>query len=348
MAGIPGSGVGVASSMDNFRSSSLRCLALVPLAFAVACSDAVGPEEAATPSEIDVSASALRAEVEALAHDSMCGRLVGTTYERQAATYIAARFARAGLEAGGTDGYYQAVPIGPPATPPTTDQCAFEATVGSQNVIATLPGVGALAGEWVVIGAHFDHLGWRETNGRTEVFNGADDNASGTAVVLEVARLLGTWAAAHPDAVPARRSIMFQTYGAEEIGLYGSRQFAVTPTVPGDSVYAMVNLDMVGMLRDGMLTIGGAGTSSVWSRLLDDARSDGVTFVFNDDALDRSDQWSFISFLEVPAVHLFTGLEQYYHTPADDPPLLNYDGMSRVARLALGLLWDLATRPGAM
>jgi len=336
--------------MDTFPSSFLRCLALVAVAGAVACSDAVGPEEAATPSDISVGESALRAAVEALAHDSMCGRLAGSTYEQRAADYIAARFNRAGLGAGGTDGYYQSVPIGPaaPAAPPSSAQCTFEATVGSQNVVATLPGVGALAGEWVVIGAHYDHLGWREANGRTEVFNGADDNASGTAVVLEVARLLRAWVAAHPDAAPARRSIMFQTYGAEEIGLYGSRQFAVAPTVPGDSVYAMVNLDMVGRLRDGRLTIGGAETSMAWSTLLDAARPDGVTYVYNDDALDRSDQWSFISFLEVPAVHLFTGLEPDYHTPADDAPLLNYDGMSRVGRLALGLLWELTTRPVAM
>jgi hypothetical protein len=325
------------------------------LAVGAACSDAVGPEEAPTPSEIGVTIAALRGHVEALAHDSMCGRFVGTAYERQAAAYIARQFERAGLAPRGTTGsvpasYLQSVTIGPLPRdpPPPTDRCSSEAVVESQNVIGALPGAGALAGQWVVIGAHYDHVGWREEGGLTVVFNGADDNASGTAVVVEAGKLLAAWVAGHPEAATNRRSIMFQAYGAEEIGLFGSRQFALTPTVPGDSIYAMLNLDMVGRLRNGSLIIAGQTTSSDWGPVLLASRPDGVTFAFDDGAIDRSDQWSFISFLQVPALHFFTGLHADYHTPADDPPLLNYDGMTRVTRLALGVLWDLATRTDAM
>jgi len=332
------------------RLLRFQAVLIVSLGGAVACSDAVGVEDAATPSQISVKGQALRATVEALADDSMCGRLVGTVYEQRAAAYIADRFVRAGLQAGGTDGYLQPLsyePL-PREAPPTTDRCAFESAVTTQNVIGMLPGAGALAGQWVILGAHYDHIGWDEQDGLTRVYNGADDNASGVAVVLEAARLLAAWVAVHPEADMARRSVMFHAYGAEEIGLVGSRVFATTPTVPGDSLYAMLNLDMVGWMREGLLTIGGGQTSSAWNGLLAAARPDGVQYAFDDGVLQRSDQWSFISIAGVPALHLFTGLHQEYHTPADDPPLLNYDGMARVTRLALALLWELATRPASM
>jgi hypothetical protein len=333
------------------RMASWRKLAVVSLLVGgAACGDAVGPADAPTPSEISVSTVPLRGSVEALAHDSMCGRPAGTAYERKAAEYIAEAFARADLVPGGTSGYFQEVEIGPlpRETQPSTDLCTYEAAVASQNVVAMLPGTGTLGGQWVIIGAHYDHLGWREADGLTQVFNGADDNASGTAVVMEVARLLAAWVDAHPEAAASRRSIMFHAYGAEEIGLFGSRQFALTPTVPGDSLYAMLNLDMVGRLRDQTLTVLGAGTSPAWSGLVEASRPTGLVIAYGEGGIDRSDQWSFISTWGTPALHLFTGLHPDYHTPADDPPLLNYSGMAAVARLALGLLWDLATRPETM
>jgi hypothetical protein len=326
-------------------------VAVVSLLIAIAaCSDAVGPADAPTPSAIVVSTVSLRASVEALAHDSMCGRPVGTSYERKAAGYIAAAFDRAGLLPGGTTGYLQEVSIGPlpRETQASTDRCTYEAGVASQNVIGLLPGAGALGGQWVIVGAHYDHLGWRERDGLTQVFNGADDNASGTAVVMEVARLLVAWLEAHPEASAARRSIMFHAYGAEEIGLFGSRQYALTPTVPGDSLHAMLNLDMVGRLRDQALTVVGAGTSLAWTGLVEASRPEGIVLRYSSEGIDRSDQWSFISTWNTPSLHFFTGLHTEYHTPADDPPLLNYSGMAGVARLTLGLLWDLATRPESM
>ena len=330
---------------------SPRTLSLaLTLTAVAACSDTTGPEDAATVSEIVVSTVPLRASVEALAHDSMCGRPTGTAYERMAADYIAGAFERAGLLPAGTSGYLQAVSIGPlpRETRASTDLCTYEAGVASQNVVGALAGTGNLAGQWVVVGAHYDHVGWREEDGLTRVFNGADDNASGTAVLMEVGRLLAAWVEAHPEAAAARRSIMFHAYGAEEIGLFGSRQYAATPTVPGDSLYAMVNLDMIGRLRDRTLTVIGSGTSTAWTGLLETARPDGIEFLYSSQGIDRSDQWSFLSTWNLPVVHLFTGLHSDYHTPADDPPLLNYGGMALVAQLTLGLLWDLATRPDAM
>jgi len=318
------------------------------LAGLAACSDTIDPEEAPTPADIVVTPSRMRASVETLAHDSMCGRPAGTAYERQAAAYIADAFAQAGLAPGGPDGYFQPVSIGQRETQPSTALCVYEQVVASQNVVGVLPGAGTRAGRWVVVGAHYDHVGWRESDGLTQVFNGADDNASGTAVMMEVARLLAAWVEAHPEAAGERRSIMFHAYGAEELGLLGSQQYGFTPTVAGDSLYAMLNLDMVGRLRNGTLTVSGVSTSPAWMDLLTASRPDGVEYFFSDDGIDRSDQWSFISLWGTPALHFFTGLHGEYHTPADDPPLLNYPGMTLVAQLALRVLWDLTTRAGPM
>jgi Zn-dependent M28 family amino/carboxypeptidase len=323
------------------------CLArpVALLGILAACSDATSPEAAPSPAEILVPRGRLEAHVRTLAHDSMCGRLVGTAYERMAASYIADEFAAAGIAAAGTDGYFQTVlgPIPLQAPVPTTT-CAADPVARSQNVIGALAGRGALAAQWVVVGAHYDHLGWGASNGDALVFNGADDNASGTAVMLEVARALGGWIAAHANAAPASyRSVMFHGYGAEEVGLVGSEQYAATPTVPSDGLYGVVNLDMVGRLRNQTLTVAGSNTAPGWTDLIATSRPAGLTIVFSDESLHRSDQWSFISLLGVPGLHLFSGTHEDYHTTRDDPPLLNYDGMQTVARLALGLVWELMT-----
>jgi len=327
-----------------------RVAGMVALFVVVACADATSPEAAPTPSAIVVSRGRLEAHVRTLAHDSMCGRLVGTAYERQAATYIADQFADAGLAPGADDGYFQTVLVGPlPRDPPEpTALCAAEAVATSQNVIGALAGQGALVGQWVVVGAHYDHLGWDGSSGVADVFNGADDNASGTAVVLEVARALVAWIAAHPEATATRRSVMFHGYGGEEIGLFGSRQYASDPTVPAAALYGVVNLDMVGRLRDRTLFVAGAGTAPGWESLLTAARPDGLAIALEDGSLTRSDQWSFISLLGVPGLHLFTGTHADYHTARDDPPLLNYGGMQDIARLTLGLVWELLTREAGL
>ena len=330
----------------RMMAPAARTIRLLALAVLVAtCSDASGPDGAPEPAAIAVSPSALRSTVAALADDSMCGRLAGSPYEQEAATYIAARFANAGLEAGGVDGWFQDVPgLFVEASAPPTAECVVEERGRSQNVIGLLHGSGYLEGEWVVLGAHYDHLGWVDVGGHADVFNGADDNASGTAVVLEVARLLQRWVVAHPEATQARRSILFVTFGAEEEGLIGSQAFAVRPTVPRDSFYAMINLDMVGWLYDGQLTIAGVDTWPAWRALLDARRPASVHFVFDDASLSRSDQFSFISFLELPAIHVFTGVHPEYHTTRDDSATLNYDGMGQVAEMVLALVWDLATQ----
>jgi hypothetical protein len=312
-----------------------------------ACGEATGPdpEDVDRPADIVFSPAQLRAQVAVLADDSLCGRAAGTPYERRAALYVSGQFAASGLEPAAPD-FLDPFPLGP--LPPLVDGtpvgCADSDVTVSQNVLGALPGAGALATQWIVLGAHYDHLGWQWLNGEVMVFNGADDNASGTAVVLEAARMLPRWVAAHQALAANRRSILFAAFGAEELGLIGSSSFAAGVGLPMDSVVAMVNLDMVGWLYDNTLTVQGTLTAPEWPGMLAAANADGLTLAYTDTFLGASDQYPFIQ-RGIPAIHLFTGLHPEYHTPDDDVDGLNTEGLATVSELAVTVVWDLATRP---
>ena len=229
----------------------------------------------------------------------------------------------------------------------TTDLVPQEAR--SRNVLAALPGTGSLKGQWVVLGAHYDHLGWGGLGSGsmvpdiTAIHNGADDNASGTATLLELARYL---AFNSPDAgldAANQRSIMFQAFGAEEIGLLGSAYVTKYPPVPMDSVAAMVNLDMVGGLTESKLVIEGAGTSPLWKELLPTLNSDSLNLVYKDEGYGPSDHQSY--YLQgKPVLSFFTGEHERYHRPSDDVEFLNFDGMVKVGQLAARVTEALAAR----
>ncbi len=216
----------------------------------------------------------------------------------------------------------------------------------SRNVLATLPGTGPLKGQWVVLGAHYDHLGWGGPGSgsmipdTTAIHNGADDNASGTATLLELARYL----AVNPPGTDSRRSIMFQAFGAEEVGLLGSAHAAKHPPVPMDSVVAMLNLDMVGGLDEDRLLIGGAGTTPLWKELLPALNSDSLSLAYDDEGFGSSDHQSYY-LKDKPVLFFFTGEHERYHRPSDDVEFLNFDGMVKVGRLAARVTEELAARP---
>ncbi len=324
------------------RAAVARTCALLALSGAI-----VGACDAtAAPESIDpLTADALMAHVTYLADDSLYGRPAGWGDELRAAEYVRERFSSAGLAPGVAD-YLQLFWIGerqpPPADP--ADDPARPARPWSQNVIGVLAGSGQLADEWIVVGAHYDHLGWYVApDGNLAVFNGADDNASGTAVVIELARYLAQLYRREGIEGP-RRSIMFQAYGAEEIGLVGSNYYCENPVVPLAQVAAMVNFDMVGRLRDHLLTVGGAQSAPWWQVRLDAANADGLTLYTNDQYIGRTDYYCFYQ-AGRPAIHLFTGMHPEYHTPFDDPPLLNAEGLLEIAELSARLIQDLATVP---
>lgn len=321
-----------------------------PWALFAAATVAVGVvscESAAGPGHVEaITAEGLMAHIEFLADDSLYGRPAGWLDELRAAEYVRERFVAAGLAAGVRD-YLQTFWIGeepPPSTADPGDDPARPERLWSQNVIGVLAGSGALADEWIVVGAHYDHLGWYVAPDSTVVvYNGADDNASGTAVMLELARYLaGLYESGAVGA--SRRSILFEGFGAEEIGLVGSNYFCAHPTVALAEVAAMVNFDMVGRLRDEFLTVGGANSASWWTDRLEAVNDDGLTLYTDNKYVGRSDHTCFYE-AGRPAIHLFTGMHPEYHTPMDDPPLINQKGLLQVAELAARLLLDLVTAP---
>ena len=298
---------------------------------AIGCADAESPE--ATPL---LSESALMSHIETLADDSMLGRGAGTTHELLAAQYVRDVFISSGLQPG-VDDYLQVFSIGNQGQSP-------DAGEWSQNVMAILPGRGSLAGQWIVVGAHYDHVGWRRVSADSIlIFNGADDNASGTSLMLEVARYLHHHFTEGAGQTGERRSIMFHAYGSEEIGLVGSRHFCQVPTVPLDSVAAMVNLDMVGRLAQNGLTLIGSTTAAYWPDLVSAANTEGLPSNFDDKYMGGSDQWCYYE-AGRPVLFFFTGIHSEYHTPADDTWLIDAEGMVDIGELATRVLIEAATR----
>jgi hypothetical protein len=212
-----------------------------------------------------------------------------------------------------------------------------------RNVMAMLPGAGDLAGEYIVVGAHHDHVGRGEVGSRPQfigqIHNGADDNASGTSAMLAVAEELSREASVRG---PLPRSIIFQGYTAEESGLLGSRHFVESGLIPATSIRAMVNLDMVGRVTNQKLYVGGYGTS----RRLEPLSPLDLTPI-GAGGRGPSDHQSFSS-AGVPVLFFFSGLHPDYHAPGDDAEKVNVDGIASVVGLAFDVVRTLAHETDAL
>ena len=204
----------------------------------------------------------------------------------------------------------------------------------TENVVAVLPGSDPrLRDESVVIGAHYDHVGFGHygtlnSTAEGQVHHGADDNASGTAVLLELARRLSQNNPRPP------RSIVFAAFSAEELGLFGSRHYVNQPPIPLSSTKAMINLDMVGRLRDGRLTVFGTRSAQEFSDIVKSAAGELGLEISESDGIGRSDHMSFYS-KKIPALHFFTGVHPDYHRPGDTWEKLNFEGMAKITELVL-------------
>jgi Tol biopolymer transport system component len=200
--------------------------------------------------------------------------------------------------------------------------------------------------EWLIIGAHYDHLGRGETGSREhkeeegQIHNGADDNASGVAAVLELAARLAADRKEKPDAF--LRGIIFAFWSGEELGLMGSTHFVEHSVVALTNIAAYVNFDMVGRQRENKLVLQGAGSSSVWRRLIEKRNvAAGFNLVLQDDPYLPTDVTAFYP-KGMPVLSFFTGSHEDYHRPTDDSEKLNYPGLERITRFAHGLVVDLA------
>jgi Tol biopolymer transport system component len=224
-----------------------------------------------------------------------------------------------------------------------------------RNVLGMLPpgapDAGSAKTEYLMAGAHYDHLGRGESGAMNRkgeeglIHPGADDNASGVATLLELAGALAAERAKNPAAFP--RGIIFAAWSGEELGLIGSSWFAEHPLLPLTNVAAYVNFDMVGRLRENKLMLQGVGSSPAWAKLIEKRNvAAGFAATLQDDPYLPSDTTALYP-KGVPVLEFFTGSHDEYHRPTDKPDTLNYEGMERIARLARGILLDLekAERP---
>lgn len=211
----------------------------------------------------------------------------------------------------------------------------------SANVLGLVPGSGpGLKNEVVVIAAHYDHLGTSRSYAvpgleKGEIYNGADDNASGVSGLIELAEYFGL------RGQGLKRSLLFIAFSGEEIGLLGSNYYMKHPVLVSHKTVAMINMDMIGRLTDNRLNILGVGSAKEWRDLVDKANSDvGLDLIYTDQAFGPSDQTVFFA-EEIPAVLLFTGLHKDYHSPDDDWQKINYEGEVSVLELAANLVTEL-------
>jgi hypothetical protein len=334
--------------IPNLRPRPLPSAALLALLLLAACKTAERlPAQSLTP-----NADAIRRDIAYLADDRLEGRGTGTVGNDSAAAYIARRYTALGLSAVLQDagsactlkcgGFLQHFV----AKSAEMARNGHPEGVPSQNVVAVVPGRDpALRGQYVVIGAHYDHLG-RSPSGALDpeakdaIRNGADDNASGTAAVMELARLF----AAHP----ARRSIIVANFSGEELGLLGSQWFVEHGPVSTDSIAAMVNFDMVGRLRNDKLIIYGVATAKELPAIVDSANlAPPLVISAVGDGFGPSDHSSFYT-KGIPVLHFFTDLHDDYHKATDDVEKINAAGEARVVALAERVVRSIADRPSRM
>ena len=199
----------------------------------------------------------------------------------------------------------------------------------------------------IVIGAHYDHLGFGE-NGNSlyrgdtkEIHNGADDNASGVASIIEIARYL-------KSSNENNYNYLFLAFSGEELGLYGSKSFVdnVQNLIDSNHINCMINLDMVGRLgeKDKNLEINGIGTSTEWSKIIKNISIDNIRVKEGQNGIGPSDHTSFY-LKNIPVLHFFTGQHEDYHKPSDDANKVNYEGMANVCQYILSVVMQLNTLP---
>ncbi len=270
----------------------------------------------------------LKKHIYYLADDKMQGRGTGSKQVKKAAEYIEKHFKQYGLKPKGEKGYRQ----------------SFEARVRrvvvkdsirqAHNVIGYIDNDAPYT---IVIGAHYDHLGEghqggsRDSLGVGQIHNGADDNASGVAGLLELARHYSSNAIMEPF------NLLFIAFGAEELGLVGSRYFTDNPTIPLENIHWMLNMDMIGRYNaDNGVAVIGYGTSSKFPAIFENITSD-IKFNLSRDGNGGSDQTSFYK-KNIPVLFFHTGGHEDYHKPGDDPEKIDYEALESILKLEIDVI----------
>lgn len=264
-----------------------------------------------------------------LAGDKLQGRFPGTKGEKKAAKYIIKQFEKAGLQPMGNLYYFQEFPMKYNPNPHDTSDKGTIKTKG-QNIVGFLNNDAEYT---IVIGAHYDHLGYGHAGNSmdkeavNQIHNGADDNASGTTGVIELA---------HHFAKNDRKenyNFLFICFSGEEEGLLGSKFFTNNPTYPLEKICCMINMDMIGRLNDSThkLMVSGTGTAALWEPLLNKLIADNTYLKLKTDSagMGPSDHASFY-LKNIPVLHFFSGLHSDYHKPSDDIEKINFYGQKQI------------------
>lgn len=268
-----------------------------------------------------------------LASDNLEGRGTGSAGEKKAAEYIIKNFKKSKISPKGENGGYIQIFPAKKGLPPTIQQ------VQAANVIGFIDNN---AENTIIIGAHYDHLGKGDqgssllANSVGMIHNGADDNASGTAAIIELANYFSK------NNKTEKHNFLFIGFSGEELGLMGSKFFCDNPTIDLKKVTCMINMDMVGRYReDKGVAIGGYGTSSFWGKEIPSLASNiGLKYTVDSTGVGPSDHTSFY-LKDLPVMFLFTGGHQEYHKPTDDANLINAEGEAKLLELIVSVVEKL-------
>jgi hypothetical protein len=289
-----------------------------------------------------IDAIKVKTHISFLASDDLNGRGTGTADEKKAAEYIAKQFAEIKLQPKGEKGtYLQGYEFTEPANPhATTDTAGKKRTL--TNVIGFLDNG---AKQTIVIGGHYDHLGLGhdgnslDANPKEKIHNGADDNASGTAGVIELARYYSN------NNKKELYNFLFICFSGEELGLFGSKQYCENPVVPLTDVNMMINMDMIGRLEptSRKLMIYGVGTAPEFVNLIASIKTT-MNIMTDSAGVGPSDQTSFY-LKDIPVLHFFTGQHSDYHKPSDDVDKVNIEGEKEVLEFIVNTISEIEKLP---
>ncbi len=284
-------------------------------------------------SQINVN-NELKKDVTFLASDVLEGRNTGTKGELLAAGYIMGKFYELGLLPKGENGYLQEFSVKPKYSPHSRVKVDTTKAITGRNIIGYIDNN---ATKTIVIGAHYDHLGFGDEGslytGNDSIHNGADDNASGVASIIQLARIL--------KEKNKGNNYLFIAFSGEEKGLWGSGWFVKHPTIELSTINYMINLDMVGRLAPDMkLLVYGTGTSPVWNEELDKNIAGKFHLIKKESGVGPSDHMSFY-LQDIPVLHFFTGQHDDYHKPTDDADKVNVEGMASIINLIDVVISDL-------
>ncbi len=279
----------------------------------------------------------IKEDIAVLASDAYEGRETGTKGEQEAAKYISKRFKDLGLEPKGTNGFFQTFSFKPKTDPHSEVSyvtMAEDSTITGTNILGF---INNNAEQTIIIGAHYDHLGFGSEGSlyrgkEKAIHNGADDNASGVAVMLDLISKLKN--------ANKSNNYLFMAFSGEEMGLLGSNYFVKNPTIDIKKANYMINMDMVGRLKaDSTLAVYGVGTSPRFKQSLM-ANNTRFKLIEKESGVGPSDHTSFY-LSDIPVLHFFTGQHEDYHKPGDDSDKLNYEGMEAISNYIFDVISDL-------